>query len=193
MRSKPARPYVKRLRADSESETHDRIVEATVALHEELGPARTTISAIAERAGVQRLTVYRHFPDESALIAACSARWSGRMPFPDLDAIEIADPRRRARAILLALYRFYRAGDRMLTKVIADAHDMPVVRRELAPLAEYLERVVGELERAWPQRSSHRRTTLEHAVQFPTWKSLAALTGSDSEAVDLVLRWCKPA
>lgn len=184
------RQYVKRRRAESEADTRDRIVEAMVSLHEEIGPARTTIKAIAERAGVQRLTVYRHFPDESAMIAACSARWSERLPAPDLDAIEISDPRRRTREILLGLYRYYRSAEPMLTKVLADAEEMPVVRREIAPLGDYLKRVVGELERGWPRRSSRRRATLEHAVQFATWKSLAAITRSDAEAADLVMRWC---
>jgi AcrR family transcriptional regulator len=187
------RPYMKRRRAESEAETRDRIIEAVVALHQEVGPARTTISAIAARAGVQRLTVYRHFPVQSELIAACAARWSARMPPPDLEAIATSNPRRRNRELLIALYRYYRSGERMLSNVLADADEMPPLRRELEMLTEYLRHLVGELERAWPRRSSRRRTTLEHAVQFSTWQSLSRLTGSDAEAADLVLRWCRNA
>ena len=184
------RTYVKAARAESEAETRGRIVEALVALHEELGPARTTVKAVAERAGVQRLTVYRHFPDEFEMVAACSALWSERLPPPDLATITAADPRRRARAILLALYRYYRAGERMLTRILADAPHVEAVRRYLAPFGTYLETLANEMARGWRGRSARRRATLRHAVQFATWQSLSAVTADDAEAVDLVMSWC---
>src|ERR671919_2710297 len=81
-RKKP-RKYEKKRRAEQEAETRQRIVEAMVALHREVGPARTTISAIAERAGVERLTVYRHFPDERSLFEACTGHWRASHPPPD--------------------------------------------------------------------------------------------------------------
>src|SRR5919109_3159639 len=88
------RPYRMSRRAELEEQTRRRITESTVALHEELGPARTSISAIAERAGVRRSTVYRHFPDEEALFAACSSHWRAANPPPDLNAwVQIDDPR----------------------------------------------------------------------------------------------------
>ena len=185
------RAYVKAARAESEAETRTRIVEAVVALHEELGPVRTTVKAIAERAGVQRLTVYRHFPDEEHLFAACSARWNERIPLPDLAAIEASDPRRRARELLIALYRYYRAAAPMLEKVLADAPQIPAVRAQLAPFGEYLEKYIAELARGWRGRSSRRLTTLRHAVQFTTWQSLATLTKDDREAAELVMGWCE--
>src|SRR3954469_22389923 len=77
------RPYRMRRRAELEEQTRRRITESTIALHEELGPARTSISAIAERAGVRRSTVYRHFPDENALFAACSTHWRAANPPPN--------------------------------------------------------------------------------------------------------------
>jgi AcrR family transcriptional regulator len=181
---------VKAARAESEAETRSRIVEALVALHEELGPARTTVKAVAARAGVQRLTVYRHFPDEFEMIAACSARWTERLPPPDLAAITATDPRRRARAILLALYRYYRAGERMLTRVLADAPHVEAVQSSLESLTAYLETVEEEIGRGWRGRSARRRATLRHAVQFTTWQSLAAVSADDAEAVDLAMRWC---
>lgn len=187
---KKKRAYVKAARAESEAETRERIVEAVVALHEELGPVRTTVKGIADRAGVQRLTVYRHFPDDEQLFAACSARWNEQLPPPDIATIDASDPRRRARALLIALYRYYRAGQRMLSKVIADAPHVPAVRMSLAPFAEYLERYAAELERGWRGRSARRRATLRHAVQFTTWQSLATLTKDDAEAAELVLGWC---
>jgi AcrR family transcriptional regulator len=188
---KRTRTYVKAARAASEAETRDRIVEALIALHEEIGPARTTVKAVAERAGVQRLTVYRHFPNELEMIAACSGRWAERVPLPDLSAIETSEPRQRSREILLALYRYYRTGAPMLSKVLVDATHVEAVRVHMQPLAGYLDTLVEELAKGWKGRSQRRRATLRHAVQFTTWQSLSALTSDDAEAVDLVFHWCE--
>ena len=102
------RAYRKRRRAEQEEETRLRITEAAVDLHGSVGPARTTVSAIAERAGVQRATVYRHFPDEEALFAACSSHWAALNPPPDPAVwAEIADPDQRLRGALAELYSWY--------------------------------------------------------------------------------------
>jgi AcrR family transcriptional regulator len=186
---KRTRSYVKAARAESEAATRDRIIEALISLHEEIGPARTTVKAVAERAGVQRLTVYRHFPGEVEMIDACSARWTERFPLPDLTVIAEKGPA-RARAILLALYRYYRMAAPMLSRVLADAPYVETVRRQLAPFVSYLQQVEDEVMRSWRGRSAQRRATVRHAVQFTTWQSLSALTADDTEAVDLVMRWC---
>src|SRR5512144_1674219 len=103
----PRRRYEKRVRATKEHQTRLRIIEAAIALHGTVGPARTTISAIAERAGVRRATVYRHFPDEHALLLGCSGTWRERNPLPDPATwAAIADPAERVEAALDALYRW---------------------------------------------------------------------------------------
>ena len=178
------RGYVKAARAESEAETREKIVKALVSLHEEIGPRRTSVSAVAERAGVQRLTVYRHFPDEDAMYAACSAHWAQLHPVPDFDGVT------SARAILLALYAYYRDGRKMLANVFADAAHLPAMPAAVAPLYAFQESVARRLERCWRGRSSRRAATLRHAVQFTTWQSLAAITKNDAAAADLVLRWC---
>src|SRR5215218_2212441 len=123
------RPYRKRRRAQLEEETRLRITEATVELHGSVGPARTTISAVAERAGVQRATVYRHFPDEEALFGACSAHWAAQHPLPDLESWgAIADPDKRLRAALVDLYDWFERGERMLVNVRRDAPLVPAMR-----------------------------------------------------------------
>src|SRR4051794_16273402 len=102
------RPYRMKRRAELEEQTRRRITESAVALHEEVGPAQTTISAIAERTGVRRSTVYRHFPDEDALFAACSSHWRAANPPPDPRSWpSIEDPPGRTRAVLPGLYPFY--------------------------------------------------------------------------------------
>lgn len=188
--TKRKRTYVKAARAESEAATRDRIVEALVELHQEVGPARTTVKAVAERARVQRLTVYRHFPRAAEMFAACSARWNERQPLPDFSRFTGLEPRPRARAMLVALYAYYRGGAPMLSRVLADAPHVAELREQLAPFRELLEELVAELERGWRGRSRRRHATLQHAVQFSTWQSLATLAASDGEAADLVLRWC---
>src|SRR5512143_2944523 len=110
-----ARRYELKQRAERQAVTRQRIVEAIVALHREVGPARTSISAIAERAGVERLTVYRHFADEAAMLQACSAHFHAEIARPDPATwSSVTDPAKRLRAVLLAYYDYYRRGEDML-------------------------------------------------------------------------------
>src|SRR5688500_6365804 len=105
--SNERRKYTKRRRAEAEIETRQRITEAAVDLHGSIGPARTTISAVADRAGVQRATVYRHFPDEESLFAACSGHFAAMNPPPDLTAWQaVADPVARLEEALGDLYPY---------------------------------------------------------------------------------------
>src|SRR5215208_4227168 len=115
------RRYEKRARAAAEEATRLRIIEAAIDLHGTTGPARTTISAIAERAGVRRATVYRHFPDERALFLGCSGTWAERNPVPDPETwATISDPPARLVAALDALYAWYERVEPMLTAVTRD-------------------------------------------------------------------------
>lgn len=183
------RAYTKTTRALSEAETRQRIVDAMVELHQERGPARTSVSAIADLAGVQRLTVYRHFPDPLSMFTACSARWSESHALPDLAATRATSGRARAREILIALYGYYRDGEKILAHLQTDAEKLPELEPITAPFRSYLEDVVRELDRAWPRSSQRRRTTIRMVVQFTTWRSLSKLTTTDREIADLVLRW----
>src|SRR5689334_8017173 len=115
------RPYRKRARAAHEQATRTRVIDAAIALHGTVGPARTTISAIAERAGVRRATVYRHFPDERALFLGCSGTWGERNPVPDPAGwVDIADPGERLETALVALYAWYEQVEPMLSAVLRD-------------------------------------------------------------------------
>ncbi|HEX2220124.1 MAG TPA: TetR/AcrR family transcriptional regulator, partial [Gemmatimonadales bacterium] len=144
------RKYTKRRRAEQESETRRRIVEAVYALHAEIGPARTTIKAIAERAGVERLTVYRHFADEGEIFAACGAHFQAEIPPPDPGAWgAIQDPAERLRAALLAFYGYYRRGEKMLAKVNRDAAELPALAAELAPFGRLVDAVREDLQARW--------------------------------------------
>src|ERR687887_388726 len=87
------RKYELKARAERQRRTRERIVQATMELHEEVGPAKTTVAEIARRAGVQRLTVYNHFPQEIELFAACQAHWMELHPLPDFaSALALPSP-----------------------------------------------------------------------------------------------------
>jgi AcrR family transcriptional regulator len=185
------RTYRKRRRAELEAETRLRITEAAVDLHGSIGPARTTISAVAERAGVQRATVYRHFPDEEALFGACSAHWAEQHPLPDVEAwAHVADPDERLRTALRDLYDWYERGEYMLEKTTRDAPLVPAMSRAIEGMAAWFCPVVDVLSRGRPERGGRRRrvrAAIGHALGFDTWRSLARAQGlSQAEAVDLM-------
>lgn len=180
-------------RAVQQAQTRERIVEATAALHEEVGPAATTISAVAARAGVQRLTVYRHFPDEEALIAACAAHVASQHPPPDPALWSaIADPAERLQTALRQLYVYYAAREQALTKVLRDAEQLPPLQRALAPMREYLRAVAEGLSHGWfvaPRAQLAFHAALGHALDFWTWRSLAVRELDPEEAARLMLRF----
>ena len=187
------RSYRKRRRAESEAKTRLRITESTVELHGTVGPALTSISAVAERAGVRRSTVYRHFPDETALFQACSAHWMGLNPLPDLDAwAAIADPNERLLTALQEIYGYYRRNQRMLENLYRDEDTVATVKRLFSGFRAYLAAAQDTLTAGRRTRGQARRrvaAAIGHAVAFHTWRSL---TGEqeldDPQAADLIHR-----
>lgn len=162
-------------------------------LHEEIGPRATTISAIAERAGVQRLTVYRHFADETAVFQACTSHWLSLNPLPDPAGwAHVADGRKRARAALSALYRYYRGTERMWLVSFRDMDDVPALQGPMREVGQFL-LSVGEdlLDRlaAPPDNRAAVAATVHHALTFQTWASLKELGLDDAAMVDLVCLW----
>lgn len=191
MSTETKRTYRKRRRAELEAETRLRITEAAVDLHGTVGPARTTISAVAERAGVQRATVYRHFPDEEALFAACSAHWAAQHPFPDLDRwAAIADTGERLRTAVGELYRWYGSTEYMLEKTTRDAPLVPAMHAAVARFSARFEDAADALMRGRPERGARRRrvrAAVGHALAFATWRSLMREQGlAHDDAVALM-------
>jgi AcrR family transcriptional regulator len=187
------RPYRKRKRADREEETRRRITEAAVELHGTVGPARTKVTDIAERAGVSRMTVYNHFPTDAHLMAACSAHWAAANPLPDLSGWgEIADPSERVHVGLSELYAWYRGAESMMGNILRDA---PI----MAPLGEimegfwwpYVEEAVRVLAAGWPPTASEKgdlQAALRLMVEFCTWQVLSRAARDDEHAAELALR-----
>ena len=124
----PVRKYDQQKRAEQTAKTKRRIVEATVGLHQKVGPAATQINEIARIAGVQRVTVYSHFPDEASLFMACSAHWRALHPTPDPSAwLATKDPAKRRRLALRELYGWYRETEPMTANVLRDAELRPAL------------------------------------------------------------------
>jgi len=185
------RRYELKKRADEMAETRRRITEAAVHLHGTVGPARTTLSAVAEQAGVQRQTVYRHFPTEADLFAACSAHWAAANPWPDLETWRaIGDPRARLARGLDELYGWYERTEPMLANVLRDLELVEAMRSAAAPLGSFFAETVDVLGVGWGVRGRRRAVltaALRHAVDFHVWRSLAWETGvTRADAVRLV-------
>jgi AcrR family transcriptional regulator len=187
------RKYEKKRRAELEAETRRRITETAIELHGTVGPARTSISAIAEQAGVRRSTVYRHFPDEEALFDACSSHWAAENPFPEIEPwAAIEDPAERLRVALDALYAFYGRTEPMMENLHRDERTMPLVRDRFVVFHEYQAALRELLLRGRSERGRRRdevRAAIGHALAFPTWRSLVREQGlDDARAVELMAR-----
>jgi AcrR family transcriptional regulator len=185
------RSYTKRRRAELEAQTRLRIAESAAELHGTVGPSRTSITAVAARAGVRRSTVYRHFADEAALFVACSAHWAAANPVPDIAAwASIEDPGERLRTALRELYSYYRRTEQMMENVLRDEKAMPVVARTLAGYREYIAGAREILMAGTRARGRRRRlelAALGHALAFSTWQSLARDEGlTDAAAAELM-------
>lgn len=188
--AKKTRVYTQRRRAERQEETRRRIIQATVDLHTTLGPARTSILAIAERAGVERPTVYRHFPTTEALFTACSSHNWTQNPRPDPEPwLTIKDPEARLRKALSEIYRYYSSNETALWSVLRDLEDEPELRRFGARAVQYRERVIDVLASAWPAAKApkHSRAVLGYAIDFFAWRSLRRQGLADDDAIELVI------
>jgi AcrR family transcriptional regulator len=168
------RKYELKARAERQAETRRRITEATVALHQEVGPARTTVTEVARRAGVTRLTVYNNFPEERELFAACQGHWLERHPPPTLDPAEGIE------VVLSSLYGWYRETARMAENIRRD--------RALVPELDALMRDTGDARMAELARALGGGPMVALALDFWTWRRLAGEGLSHVEAAALMAR-----
>jgi AcrR family transcriptional regulator len=172
--------------------TRARITRAAIELHGTIGPAATTLSAVAERAGVTRATLYRHFPDEDALFKACSAEWRSANPAPDpAQWIAIRDPYARLAEALPTLYGWYRSAEAMRANLLRDLAVLPAGIR--TGIESYPRAVADVLDAGWPRPSRLRRAAIGHGVAFETWQSLAHEGLTDPEAAQLIIGLIKTA
>lgn len=187
------RKYTKTRRAQQQDRTREKIVVATVALHEQLGPANTSIKAIAEKAGVQRLTVYRHFPDDVSLFQACTSHYLGQHPPPNMaDWAGCQNASERSHAALLAFYRYYRSTEKMWSVAYRDIDKVKAMQVPMEQFQAYLDQVRDDLLASWNVKQADRKSlaiTLRHCLRFTTWASLKNENLSDKKIVELVMGW----
>lgn len=188
------RKYEQRRRAQRQEETRQRIVKATVALHEDVGMLRTTVSDVASRAGVERATVYRHFPNEQALITACTHHYFSRFPPPDPEPwVTIIDPVERLRTGLTEIYAYHQLTEAMFARNLRDVPTVPAAREAVAPMFLHWGRVQEALASSWgPAEGDQARISalVGHAISFWTWHSLVREHGlKDDQAIEAMVRF----
>lgn len=181
--------YNLKARAERHQQTRQRIVETAWELHRAKGPSRTTITDIAKRAGVERQTVYNHFPDELSLLEACSAHSRALNPPPDPEPWAlISDPQERLRSALAEVYAYYRRNEKILANVTRDAQANPNLRKVLEPRVKHQERMREALGAGWEQGDGQRRHKLFYgglwmALDFQTWHALVRQQGFEDDEV----------
>jgi AcrR family transcriptional regulator len=188
-----SRKYKMKQRARDQERTREKIVAATAALHGSVGPRNTSISAVAEKAGVQRLTVYRHFPTEESLFLACSSHWLNENPPPEPGDWENEENAEQKTAQALgAVYDYYRRTGSMWRLVYRDIDQVPAMQGPLDAFHDYLAAIRDDLVAQWQPRGRKSRSlkaTIAHLLSFSTWNSLRRQQIDDKQMVELGLRW----
>lgn len=186
------RSYRMKERARAQEETRLKIVEATMRLHETVGPRATTISAIAQEAGVQRLTVYRHFPDETAVFQACTSHWLNLNPPPDPESwAGINGPMERVKAAVRAFHAYYAATRDMWMASHRDVADVPALQGPMAEYSSFLSSLADALAGAFGDAPAPHlvHATIRHALSFPAWLDLEERGLKGAEMAELVAAW----
>src|SRR5918993_5222008 len=184
------RGYQMTKRAETQAQTRQRILATAIELHATIGPAQTTIIAVAKNAGIPRSTVYRHFQDEAALIVACSIHWQSENQPPDPGPwTTIDDPDKRLQTALTEIYSYYAGTGLMLDNVLRDETTMPILTELLGRFRQYMATVHELLMAGRAARGAARRRTsaaISHALAFSTWRTLAQQLTNDEAAALMV-------
>jgi AcrR family transcriptional regulator len=193
--------YELKKRAEKQEETRLRIVRATLELHESVGPALTTRSAIAERAGVTRPTVYSHFPDDLSLGKACSSLGLSENPLPDPGRWEeISDPEKRLRSALSDLYSYFRRRERLWANILRDqellyaSNDpeaLEAAAQIMGPILLHWDRMKETIASGWGPSEEIPQVLLGaigFALDFQAWRAMVRTQGmSDEQAIELMV------
>ena len=186
------RPYRQKARAEKAASTRRSIVEAAVRLHESVGPAQTSLSAVAREAGISRPTLYAHFADEEALFRACTEHWLQQDPPPDPAVwLQISDPVERVATALSEIYSHYARNEQMIENVFRDMYLVDSMRSFNVPLVEGTFAAMTEILSApfadRPEIADRRRAMVSVAISFDTWQRMVGSGGlSDQEAANLM-------
>ena len=179
------RIYRQKSRAKQQEETRQRIVESAAALHESVGGEQATVTKIADRAGVSRVTVYRHFPDEQSLLQACTQHYLGNNPPPDPSSwMSLAERKERLRTALTEIYGYHRRTERMMDRAFADSVSNETLAELFQPYFDFWNHVRDMLAAAWD--GAPVAPIIGHSIDFRTWKTLVREQGMPEEqAIEL--------
>jgi len=181
------RKYELKRRAERQQQTRLRIVDAAITLHRTKGPSRTTLSDVARLAGVQRHTLYRHFPDEKELGLACSGRYMEDHPPPDAKRwLSIADTEKRRRVGLTELYAWFQTNEEMLSAVLRDAEVNPITAEMFQLRAGEAMAGIRETLSVGLSRNKRTQAVVDLALDFYTWRRLARSGLSPMQAADVM-------
>jgi AcrR family transcriptional regulator len=187
--------YNLKARAQRYQKTRQKIIETAVELHRTYGPAKTTITEIAKKAGVERQTVYNHFPDELSLLKACSAHNRSLNPPPDPEGwTRIGDPEVRLRSALAEVYGYYRRNEQLIANVSRDAQANPNVLKVFEARIKHQEKMRDALGAGWEEGGDGQRRhkllygALWVALEFQTWRALVRQQAfEDEEVIELMV------
>jgi AcrR family transcriptional regulator len=193
--------YELKKRAERQEETRLKIARATLQLHESVGPSLTTRSAIAQRAGVTRPTVYSHFPDELSLNKACTSLDRSENPLPDPGRWEqISDPEERLRSALGDLYSYFRRRERLWANILrdqellysnGDPEALEMAAEIMGPFLSHWDRMKETIASGWGPSEGIPRVLLGavgFALDFQTWRAMVRTQGmSDEQAIELMV------
>ena len=186
------RRYRMKVRSERFEETRRRIGRAVYELHSTIGPARATISGIAQQAGVDRVTVYRHFPDDRSLYRACLEHWTRERPLPDPESwIRFADGAARLRFALGEVYRHYEENEGLWSNGWRDLPRLPALMETDAPVFARFAAMQAALSQPWSTGPHAELASgwVAHALEFPTWESFVRRHGLTSgQLIDMVVQ-----
>ena len=124
----------------------ERILQATIRVYAEAGFRGTTTRRVAQAAGVNEITLFRHFGTKQALVqTALKACGRGVRLAPP----EPRDPEFELNAWALATYRHWHENRRLINQVMGDLAEHPELAPDIceepscehARLSRYLERM----------------------------------------------------
>jgi AcrR family transcriptional regulator len=131
----PPRPR----RADA-LRNHDRVLKAAGEVLAERG-LEAGVDEVAVRAGVGKATVYRSFPTKELLVAAVACERLRWLEGLTVEAARSDDPW-AAFGMLLRTMAEAKAGNRILSAIMASVGELPDVRRARADVASAMERLM---------------------------------------------------
>ena len=161
-------------------ETRRRIVGAAVALHAEQGAMATSFAQVAKRADVAVPTVYKHFPNQAALLQSCTGHVFACSPALGPEIYRgLATAEARLAALAKAAFAVHRFQAPWMRRGIHEAALMPDLAKIVDEARSQFRRLVAlALEPRFAGRPPAGLVALiEILLGFSAWQRLAEEAG----------------